>query len=529
VIASVAGDYSQAQAFCSPGSMLLATGNASTTVIQTVSLPGGALSVGHTLEGGFNSWFIDGSAFLTNSGNAVWIYSSSGQSLDAALLPAVKGLAGEGSWYWAYGCASSSSSSLNLAIYRVGSAGAAAASYSVPSDSLCQVPVTGSAMTVGVPDLVNSIMHVIDLSGEVPVHAQYPIPRIEVTGYAAASTSRWVLSDYHGVLLDGASLGGKPRFFSYGKAWSIAGSGPRLVVATASGQTLIFDTTTWNLEQTLDLSSSQMALSSDGTVLAARGSADQAPTSSLDASVRVYSLPSGSLISSWPYTLYSTPLNSGPPSPWAVDISLSASGKLLGQVIYSGGASNTYTRQVTASSGGPILWSDTLSGVPALYNLPALWTLPIRISDDDALIAVSSSKDVNATTNVYLNDALATSVPGWAVGWLPGKSILANLYTYNSEGPGATQYSGSAAYTSSGLKQSAPSVDMGESGTIQVIGPDSVFDPGANIEGARANTIYSLSTGAVTWSATGSPQYPGAVAGSSIVFELGSQVVMQRY
>jgi hypothetical protein len=82
-------------------------------------------------------------------------------------------------------------------------------------------------------------------------------------------------------------------------------------------------------------------------------------------------------------------------------------------------------------------------------------------------------------------------------------------------------YAGSASYTAVGLKQHAPSLDLGEGGTIQVIGADSVFNPGTN-------AIYSLATGMLEWEATG-PRFGGAVAGTSIVFASGTQVVAQPY
>ena len=80
---------------------------------------------------------------------------------------------------------------------------------------------------------------------------------------------------------------------------------------------------------------------------------------------------------------------------------------------------------------------------------------------------------------------------------------------------------GSAAYTASGLKKNAPSVDLGENGTIQVIAADSVFDHGMK-------TIYSLTTGMPACQATGA-RHPGTAADSNIVFASGTRVLAQPY
>jgi len=52
---------------------------------------------------------------------------------------------------------------------------------------------------------------------------------------------------------------------------------------------------------------------------------------------------------------------------------------------------------------------------------------PIRLSDEDILIAVCNPKGNNASTNIFARDALTTTMPGWAVGWLPANNILLNL------------------------------------------------------------------------------------------------------
>ena len=68
------GDYSHAKLFAGPGSIQIALGPAGTAVVETVSVPDGSSSVGATFSGSFNTWFLDGSRFLTNLSNGVWMY-----------------------------------------------------------------------------------------------------------------------------------------------------------------------------------------------------------------------------------------------------------------------------------------------------------------------------------------------------------------------------------------------------------------------------------------------------------------------
>jgi hypothetical protein len=509
VIATRPGNYSKALVFCAPGAMRVALGAAGSDVIEAVSLPSGSSSVGPAFQGTFNSWFIDGSAFLTNVNNTVWVYSNASTQLDFAALSTTTGLTGQQSWYWTNEYTQSGVGTVT--VYKVGAGGAPAATYTFP---LLSVTAVGSGTTIGILGDGMSAVHVVDLSGATPVQTQFAMPVASPNEYAAVSASQWIVGNGYGVLLDGASLAGTPRYFGYGQAWSIAGGSERVAIATAAGQILYFDTTSWNQEGVLPASSTEIALSSDGSVLAARASGDTGGNVLTDDSVRVYSLPSGALVNTWPYTFGTLP--------WAMNISVSGSGALLGQVVYSNSFSASYTRQVTAAAGGPTLWSDTISaGLTIDPFIPQAWPLPIRLSADGTLIAVSSAKDDSAGTNIYLNDALTTAVPGWAVGWLANNALLVNFYSGTAAG--GTGYASCAIYDTSGTKQSVPPLpETGTSDPIQMVDANSIYDDGTN-------KIYSIITGTVTWSSASSSRGRGAIAGSRVVFASGAQVVAQPF
>jgi len=205
---------------------------------------------------------------------------------------------------------------------------------------------------------------------------------------------------------------------------------------------------------------------------------------SLQSPVQMVSLPSAAVINTWNYDW-----DNGPTV--ATDITLSSSGLLLGQVIQGIGhvASG---RQVTAASGGPILWSDSN------------FLSPIFLSHDETLIAVSV--DDTPLTNVYLNDQLSTQLPGNAVGWLADHNILQNV-TGND-----------VVYAATGAPVSGRSLPP-LTGPIQVVTSDSIYD-------GSSNAIYSLSSGAKTWSGTASS---GVFAGSRIAYVVGNQLVTEPY
>jgi len=492
VITSITGDYSKARAFAAPGEIRVALGPAGASVVQTVSLPAGTLSTGPAFQGQFNAWFQDGERFLTNIANAVRIYSKASVQQDIAALPAIDNLTGQGNWFWTY---QSTTPGYPLRIYKVGAGGTASSSYALGADDAA-IP---SGPTIGVLQYGTGLTSVIDLSGSSPARTDHALPTHYGSAYAAVSSSQWVEGNRHGVLVDGASLGGTPRYFGLGTAWSIAGGDQRVAVATASGKVLFFDAATEAQQGSIDFSSSRLGLSADGTVLAAAADEQDAQYST-DWSIKLYSLPAATQTRNWSYTYGSYPL--------PFDLSLSSSGTVIGQVLGTfNGSTWTYTRQANATATGALLWSDSISGQ----------FQPIRLSTDGSLIAVSSSKDSQAGTNVYLNGSLSTAVSGWAAGWLAGNRLLVNNYTVSQ---GNTTFKNCVVYSSTGTPLGTP--PLPELSSIQAVGSDDVYDQ-------VRNSIYSATSGAVLWSTSSPALGVGAVAGPRVVFASGAQVRAEPY
>src|SRR5262249_12091468 len=150
----------------------------------------------------------------------------------------------------------------------------------------------------------------------------------------------------------------------------------------------------------IEFAASQIDISLDGTILATArpGLIDQY---SPDASIKILSLPSGSTIYTWPYTYSSGPVPLG--------ITLSGSGMVLGQVLYTPSTGKgTVVREVTATTGGPVTWSDQSPTFDSLNWAPIVLTrdgLTVAVSDTGGnAIAESgpSNRVAPPTTNIYV-------------------------------------------------------------------------------------------------------------------------------
>jgi hypothetical protein len=288
------GDYSAANSFAAPDAVRIALGPAGQNVVETIPIPTGVSSVSPAFSGQFNSWFLDGAHFLTNQGNTVWTYSNAAVQLALISFPTVENLTGQGNWIWTF---ESGYPNSPLTIYAIGNS-TPTATYLL--DDLASVSPSGTtigAMPYSGPPQIS----VIDLSGSSPAKVDYTLPVADELAYAAASSSQWVVGNRYGVVLDGASLSGTPRYIALGQAWSIAGGTGRAAIAVASGSIFHFDPSGPTLEGTIPFSSSKLQLSSDGTVLAAMANAKDAQYEP-DRTLKVFSLPTGSIINSWPYS-----------------------------------------------------------------------------------------------------------------------------------------------------------------------------------------------------------------------------------
>jgi hypothetical protein len=490
---SAAGNYATAKAFAAPGQVLIALGPAGANVIQTVTIPGGVVATGPAFTGTFNEWFADGSHFQTTVGTSVYTYTSASVKVDLTALTTVQGLAGEGNYFWTVGTSA-------LTIYTVGAS-------STPALVVNGSPVYASGSTIAVGTGSTGQLTIVDLSGASPVDQTYTLPAAVSGGrfFAAISASDWFVGGTNGVIFDGTSIATTPKYLDYGTALSIAGGAGVAAVATALG-IVVINVQTNAIELTIPVMSNNVQLSADATVLAASQSDGSA--------LNVYSLPSGSLINSFPYT-----------GGGVISYTLAPTGTLIAQFTppAAGGA---VTQQVTAVTGGPVLWSETQTP-PYQGSLQN-----VQFSPDGTLIAasngdpdaVNSAQQANIGTNIYKNYVLAEAVPGWAVGWISNSELLTNTYTYSPQNSPIGTYAGATIYSPTGTAVATPALPQ-----LRSLVPVNADD--TEIYSPTLNSIYAIPSGSLVF---GSSYYkqsglsgntPGAFASPDMVYVWGSHVV----
>jgi hypothetical protein len=467
-------------------------------VIETISVASGTSSTGPAFSGTFNSWFLDGQRFLSNTGTTVWVYDAAVSTNPAPVsLLTVENLTGQGNWFWIYSPPANQYQGAHLIIYPVGG--------SVPSAT---VPIGATATPVPSGNTIGILSGgIVDLSGATPIIPQSTLPPhwYSPSAYAAVSASQWVQGNAYGVVLDGASSSTTPRYFNAGAVLSMAGSANLVAIAPGNGNISYYSpsATATSPVGTINFSSSKIALSADGTVLVAMANPN-AYYSDQPGPINFYSLPSGNLTRS-DQNFYTLPV---------FDFSLSASGTVYGTVwedTTPGGPPNRYTRGVGTIVGSPgYTWQDH---PPDAHD-------GINLSPDGTLVAVSSGPKKNtSTTNIYKNGVLAATVNGFPIGWIDNNQLLVNNYAVPQD-PNTPVYSGASIYSASGSLISNPTLP--ELLTIQPVDSSSLYSP-------ALNTIFSLPSATKLYSSGTPVTGPAAVAGSYVVFTSGSRVLIDTH
>ena len=501
---SNSGDYSKAVAFAASGQLLVGGGAAGANVIETIAVPSGSSTTSAPFNGTFASWFANGTNFIATAGTTALIYSNAGvQQGTLTSINSSYQVAGEGNWVWTY---NPDGFPPVMNIYPAnGSNPAPAASYTLSTGVLESPPIV-SGQTIGV--VVPYAFSVVDLSGTTPTKTDYS--GVSGGAYAAVSASQWVTESSGGVLVDGASLGTTPRYFGLGIVSAIAGGSGHIAIAMPSA-IMYFNAATLAPEGQIPFSAGQLAMSSDGTVLAAMG------VNGSSGLVNVYSLPAGTLLNSQSQSVG--------------DINLSGSGTVLSEESSAARTSISVTFSVEASpaTGGSPIFSNTFT-TPKPYFLPP----PVRISPDGTLIAYSpmgsptstTFYNAPASTNLLLNGSLLTAFKGLTVGWLDNTRLMVNNYTTDKTD---NLYSSCALYGPTGSPMNAPCAIPVELTRFQPIAgqSDLIYAP-------QFNQVFSVSTGTINWASgnaavgAGSVQGPGgALAGSNAIFVSGIDLVAQ--
>jgi len=482
--------------FAAPGQVQVADGPLGDSNIEMVSVPNGISTLGASYDGQsqlFTGWFTDGSGFFTFTEDGpptLLAYSNSGVQLRTVPGGLGDDFGGAGQWVWTY---QGECGAKCLHIYPTGSATSGMVLTNV--DRIFSYGTTLAA--------ASSAFSVIDLSGVTLSKTDYMIPppinnasSSTLIPFAAASNTEWVVAfAEQGVILDGASLSsGSPRFLGNGSVLSIAGGVGRSAIATGIGQIIYFDPSNTTPEGSISLTSGELELSLDGSVIAA---------SSQDGTLlNIYSLPSGAVSNSVSYS----------PPESLFSFMLSGSGTMLGQVVSSQGLSSTL--QLSPISGKPTTLLGTVTGNGS----------PILLSPDGTLAAVNDSNRVQGmnvqTATVFLNGQQIAAINGVAVGWIDNGRLLVNSYALTTASAMELTYIGCTIYSPTGAPLASP--PLPELDTIQPVTSNTIYAP-------DRNAIYSLTTGQTTWTNPYSAGSGGAIAGPYVVFESEGRVIAVKY
>jgi hypothetical protein len=311
-----------------------------------------------------------------------------------------------------------------------------------------------------------------------------------------------------------------PRYLGgVGAALSIAGSSDNVAIATGSGQIFYLDPASTTPQGSVSLTSGNVQLSSDGSVLAAW---------SQDGSLlNIYSLPSGTVSNTFNYSALGLLTN----------YNLSASGTTLEQI------ENTIRILPTQDTQIIYLEITPVSGSPTILSLSVNSSGYALLSPDGTLAAVTDFK----TVTIYQNGQLIGTVGGLggAVGWIDNSHLLVNFYVWETPPPGTLPgrepsipilvYAGCNIVSPTGEVLAATLLP--ELNIIQPVTSDTVYQPSLNV-------IYSLTTGQAVWT---SP-YPwdtassgsrtvgfadeeriGAISGPYVVYESDGEIIAVRY
>ncbi len=256
---SLPGDYSSAIAFATPTQIQIAQGPSGASVIETDNVPAGTSSVGPAFTGTFNTWFSDGSHFITNTAGSgsplsfnVYIYSAASTQQGTLAVDNVDALGGYANWFWINDPVTGG----DFRLYPVGSTTPTTTCTCSNLGTLGVVAPFGS--TVGLLPYGTPTAYILDLSGPTPTITQSTLPVTYDSVFAATSPTQWVVGNANGVVLDGASVAATPRFFGYGNVFSMAGAPGSVAIATAIGKILLYAPSSQALTGSIDFSSSKL-------------------------------------------------------------------------------------------------------------------------------------------------------------------------------------------------------------------------------------------------------------------------------
>jgi hypothetical protein len=498
------GNYQTPDAIsATPTRIEVAGGPAGASVIEYLDITNGAQTTSSSFVGTFAGWFSDGShIFTTQFGKVIRIYTSSAQLAWNANVPSTATYSGQGvgDFFWYDGSS----------ISRIGS------DPNTATTVASFFPQTVNGNTVGA--FSEGAVRVLHLGATV-TEEDGAVPT-EFGTFALDSSGQWAVVDNTGALVyRGTSSNPSAQgYLGCGQALAVAGSESGLAaVSTTSGRTLIIDTVSKEVVETISRSFSDsgqsigglrtqhLFLSSDGNVLA--GNADQTSSAhGIDIFVRP-------IVS--PPIAYPEPQSSVNPVSGTLipenDFRLSRDGSRLG-LSCSNKVTDIFGASLVSLVATPRCSTPHLS--PSGVHIAVSDTDP----NTDDFLAVPPPQ-----TTLYEGGVIVGAVPGYALGWTDEHHLVVQTYSVPSHHPVGWNYVSTNVYSDQGVLLSSPSgvprmIDFYAVSSTQIL---STWD----------GNIYDLTSGATVWTNGVGSQYSFAyaLAGSSAVQAAGDGVFMASH
>ncbi|MGA2507375.1 MAG: hypothetical protein ABSF80_07865 [Chitinispirillaceae bacterium] len=416
-LASIIGNFSSASDKISIDTSGIYIVDSTTDSIEVYSVLNSSKLRTVKFNGVFNSWFLDGQRFITVQGTIVRIYSTSGSQEAINDIGTLGPLRGYGEYYWYF--LSGAYPNYPITIYKVGLTNSVKI---INTGVLTTVIPTYGCIGIlqwgvdsfSVVSLLKDSVTVINNKGSGPF----------LTALDADTLCNWTTGNRSGVVNYGISSG-SPNILNHGNIRALAGTpNGYFAAAASSGQLLIYrligDVAT--RIDTFNLNSGDIQLSSDGSILACRGSDVDAQYSPNDLSLSAYYLTSHTLIRSWYHNYFH---ETGSDYLW--DFDLSNDGLFVSQKTGRFNSVWSYTNIVSKIQNDSTIFTDNF-----------IYERAPQISPDNQYIANIDA--ANNLTKIYNAGILTNAISGHFSGWLNGNLLVIDSSVYQINGQIDTSY-----------------------------------------------------------------------------------------
>jgi hypothetical protein len=518
MLVNLPDDFYECPTFAAPTELRIAACSVGDYVI--VSTVTGQLDVVHpqdSLPGfSFASWFLDGSRFITGvvqgdtpaGTTTLALYSAAGVMQGQVVLPySAFGVVGQGDYFWTTAFQSDAPSTSPVQVFAVG--GPSAPVWVGPPGT-----VAGAGGTLlAISDAATRAVHLVDLSGTAVAESVVTIPGGS-SQFDADSTGAWSATGglFGTVVYDSAdaTVAGGPRPLNCGRVSDIAGAASgRVAIATDADQVLYIDLqpTSRSLAGSLAFGANELAISSDGSVLAAFGPQGNTPGADW---LTAFDLTSGALT-------YAVPEAGG-----LDQFFLSLGGTTLATLSVgfdSATRDSVFTRQLTSLGTGMTSLTDA-------YEVAGPGTSPpIALSPDGTLAAMcdfsANPRTPNATTNIFSGGRIVGTAHGYPVGFIDNARLVVKAYAAPDASNEPPAYAGSTLCDPQGTPLGP--LNVPELNVFTPVGTTQIYAP-------ETNTIYNIADGSVAWTSPDTPQgITGDVAGGYVVLFTDHRVLAEPH